>query len=280
MVRLGAAIAVIGGCALLILAAAFPSSFYKVYKLRFLTDLLEDEGDVPRFAPPREDQQGRATIFVFRNLDPVKWFGLPAVLGVIVILRKIWKRQNLPGEAFILTTYLSWLVFVQPSISHELVWRFALVSFVPISLAAGYGLAVIHRKAPLLVALPLIAIVLGLSFIEASAVARRSRTTITEAEYMELLDIREVVPERCEIIGGVGSAYWYEVVLEKKIVRSHYVEDEPSTVPLLLIEQKRRASPRPGNPQPPSRPPSWLRRAEEIWNGNHYIAYVIPPRPH
>jgi hypothetical protein len=286
VLRLLAVVGAVGGCALVVLAALFPASFYKVSKLNFLTDLFGDEADAPKFSP-QEDREGNPYIrFLVTNLDPVKWFGFPALIGIWYVIHRTWRGDNLPGEIFIVSTYFSWLVFVQPSISRDLVWRFALVSFVPISLAAGHGLGVIRRKVPHLVALPLIILVLGMSFVEASVVARRSRTTVTEAEYMELLEMRRVLPEDFAIVGLGGNAYWYEVVLDQKIVRSHYVEEETyATVSLVVIESKRspppwRGGPEPGPgpelPQPPE--PAWLRRARVVWDGRFYRTYLIPPR--
>ncbi len=286
--RLVAAIGVIGGCALVVLAALFPASFYKVSKLNFLNDLFEDEADAPKFAPNEDGEGNRFFRFFVTNLDPVKWFGFPALIGVWFVVRRIWKGTNLPGEIFIASTYFSWLVFVQPSISRNLVWRFALVSFVPISLAAGYGLSVIRRKVPYLIALPVIILVLGLSFMEVSAVARRSRTTITENEYMELLEMREALPEEFAIVGLGGNAYWYEVVLGQKIVRSHYVEEDTyATVPLVVIESKRspppweqgpEPSPNPASPDGQGQEPAWLRRAQVVWDARFFRAYLIPRR--
>jgi hypothetical protein len=147
---------------------------------------------------------------------------------------------------------------------------------------------VIRRKVPHLVALPIIILVLGLSFVEASVVAQRSRTTITENEYMELLEMRGVLPEDFAIVGLGGNAYWYEVVLDRRIVRSHYVDEETyTTVPLVVIESKRSPPPWQGGPEPGPNPvppegqpaqPAWLRRAQVIWDGRLYRAYLIPPR--
>ncbi|MBU7004585.1 MAG: hypothetical protein HXS50_03400, partial [Theionarchaea archaeon] len=274
--RLLAILGVIGGCALVLLAAVFPAAFYKVYKLQFLGDLFEDESDAPRFTPEEEDQKNPFSVFLVKNFDPVKWFGFPALIGIILLLYRAWRVKNLFGELFILSTYISWLVFVQPLVSRELVWRFALASFVPISLAAGYGLATIKRRTPLLLAIPVIALVLGLSFIEASVVARRSRTTVTEAVYLEIVQMRDRMPEEEYSIAGLGgNAYWYEVVLEQKIIRSHYVDEEGLTNnPVVVIESKR-----PAQPWGVPKDPPWVSRAEVIWDGPHLKAYLLPPKP-
>jgi hypothetical protein len=274
--RLLVVLGAIGGCALVILAAVFPAAFYKVYKLQFLGDLFEDESDAPRFSPEKEDQGNPFAAFLVKNLDPVKWFGFPALIGIILLLYRGWRGENLPGELFILSTYVSWLVFVQPSVSRELVWRFTLASFVPISLAAGYGLAVIKRRSPLLLAIPVIVLVLGLSFIEASVVARHSRTTVTEAEYLEIVEMKDRIPyEEYSIAGLGGNAYWYEVVLEQKIIRSHYIDEEGLTTnPVVVIESKR-----PTRPWRVPKEKPWLRRAEVIWDGPHLKAFLLPPKP-
>ena len=273
--RLLIVIGIAGGCALLVLAAVFPAAFYKVYKINFLTDMFEDESDAPKFAPGREDVRNPFAVFLLRNLDPVKWFGFPALVGVASLILRAWRGENLPGEIFLISTYISWLVFIQPSVSRELVWRFALASFVPISLVAGYGLSNIKRKVPLLVAILVIAMVLGLSFIEASAVARGSRTTITEGEYMEVVSMADQMPEEYSIVSLGGNPYWYEVVLKKKIIRSHYVDEGGLTTnPVVIIESRR--------PIPPwsiPREKPWLQRAELIWDSNLLRAYLLPPRP-
>jgi len=274
--RLLLVLGAIGGCFLIILAAVFPAAFYKVYKLQFLSDLFEDESDAPRFSPEDDDQENPFAVFLVKNLDPVKWFGFPALIGIIPLLYRVFRGENLPGELFILSTYFSWLVFVQPSVSRELIWRFSLASFVPVSLAAGYGLSAIKRRCPLLLAIPVIALVLGLSFIEASAVARHARTTVTEAEYLEIVEMRDVMPDVEYSIAGLGgNPYWYEVVLEQKIIRSHYIDEEGlRTNPVVVIESKR-----PTRPWRVPKEKPWLRKADVIWDGTHLKAYLLPPRP-
>ena len=293
-IRMLVTVGVIGGCALLIFYALYPASFYKVYKIKFLTDLFEDESDAPKFRPNENENGNPFARFFVSNLDPVKWFGFPALIGILMILYRTWKGVTVPGEIFILSAYFSWLIFVQPSISRELVWRFTLVSFVPLSLVIGYGLATIRRKAPYLIALPIIILVLGLSFVEASAVARHSRTTISEEEYLELLEMRQFVPEECAIVGMGGNAYWYEVVLKKKIVKSHYVEEEDySEGALLFIVSKKpiwpwslkspkqgpEPGPDPGASQPFPVPERLKKRLEMIFDGKYFAAYILPPKP-
>lgn len=288
--RLLAVAAAIGGCALVVLSLLFPASFYKVYKLQFLSNLLRDESEVPRFMPDREQPAYPMIRFVLTNLGPVKWFGFPALVAVVALLWAAWNGKNVPGELFILSTYLSWLGFVQPTISHELVWRFALASFVPLCLAIGYGLATIRRKLPCLISLFVLVLVLAISFVEAFAAARQARTTISEPEYLELVRMRSFIPENCAIVGNVGQAYWYEAVLHRKIVRSVYVDEEDySQGELLLIVSKRRApigdSPLPPGIQPGPQPvqpplPDRLKaRARLIFDGRYFSAYLLPPSP-
>ena len=291
--KLSAVVGVIAGCALLVLAAAFPASFYKVYKLGFLTDLIQDESEAPRFAPAQA--QGSWARFIAANLDPVRWFGIPAIAGLIVLIGKVQKRNLLLSEAFILSTYVSWLAFVQPSISRDLLWRFTLASFVPLCLIMGYGLAAIQRKLPYMVAMPAVVLLLGLSFMEASCGAMRSSTTITQGAYLELLEIRELVPEECAIVGMAGDAYWYEAVLQNRIISSTYVESEDySDEARLYIVAAASASrggqgnPGQGNPGQPIGPgtsplptafPGSQRlssRAELIYNGRYLTAYLLP----
>ncbi len=289
--KLSAVAGAIAGCTLLVLAAVFPASFYKVYKLGFLTDLLEDESEAPRFAPAQA--QGSWARFIVANLDPLKWFGIPALVGLVILLRKVWRGKLVLGEAFILSTYFSWLVFVQPSISRELVFRFTLASFVPLCLVIGYGLAVVQRKLPYLIAMPVVVLVLGLSYMEASAAAMRSGTTITEGVYLELVKMRGLVPEDCAIVGMGGDAYWYEAVLHRRIIASTYVEDEDYSDEARLFIVARSGSPGPGQgpagqpspqgtPQSPTPFPGPQRLgplAKLIFNGRYLNAYLLPARP-
>lgn len=291
--RMSAVVGAIAGCALLVLAALFPASFYKVYKLGFLTDLIEDESDAPRFAPAQAQAVGSWARFIGVNLDPVKWFGIPAIVALVILIQKVWRGNLVLGEAFILSTYISWLIFVQPSISRQLIWRFTLASFVPLSLVIGYGLATIWRKLPYMIAMPAIVLVLGLSFMEASAVAMRSRATISEGAYLELVEMRDIVPEECAIVGMAGEAYWYEAVLRKRIVSSTYVEDEDYSDEARLFILPKTASrgagqrppgqgvPQGANPSPTPFPgPQRLSPlAELIFNGRYLSAYLVPARP-
>jgi len=292
--KLLALVGAVGGSALLILAALFPASFYKVYKLGFLTDLTEDGSRTPRFAPAGAQALSSWGRFISTNLDPVRWFGIPAIVGLAVLIARLWRANLLHGEPFILSTYVSWLVFVQPSISRELLWRFTLASFVPLCLVLGYGLAAIRRKLPTYIAAPGIVLVLGLSFLEASAVAMRSKTTITEGAYLELHQLKELVPEKCAIVGMAREAYWYESVLHKRIVSSTYVESEDySDEARLYIVTSASAvrNPRQGTvpltaPQGPSPSPGPFPGpqrlsplAKLIFNGRYITAYLIPPGP-
>ena len=284
VLRLVAAVGAVVAVVLVVSALIFPASFYKVYKLKFLTDLLEDESDAPKFAPSR--QGGTAMGFLLFNLDPARWFGFPAIVAVGYLAYSLCKGRRMTLAVFVLSSYISWLLFINPLISRELVWRFTLASFFPLSIAIGYGLWVIYRRLPSLLVIPIVALVLGLSATEAVAAAARAKPTITEERYMELVRMRPHVPEHCAIAGGAGESYWFEVVLRKKLVRGHYVEEDFEGDPILLIVDKEKENPwwfhgppRPGG-HPPPLPEKIRRRATVIFDGRFYTAYLVPPRPH
>ena len=276
------ALAGVAAAAVLVVAALlFPASFYKIYKLKFLVEILQGQSAPPKFtAPgPRTTRPG----FFLLNLDPVRWFGFPALVAIGSVVYALYRRRKVTLALFIVATYLSWLAFVGPWIPRELLRRFTLASFFPLSLAIPYGLWLIYRKTPALLAIPVVALVLGLSATEAIGAAARARPTIDEARYMDLVAMRPHVPQRCVIAGGARESYWFEVVLEKKLVRGHYIEEDFEGDPILLIVDKQQTNPwwfhgpSPPGRRPPPLPEKVKRRATVVFDGRFYTAYLIPP---
>lgn len=232
-----AGVIVLVTCAFVFIASMFFSSlftdFSKVFS--FISDLAVPKGsDVPTPIPPSPvptpgPQPPSAAMDMFSvagGLASILLLSFGAVLSLYV-----WKKREKEALLLLSVTTVVGSMMCFPFIPTEWLSRFQLMIVVPTAIILSYGISKIwsHNKGDLkFVAVVLAVIVLSFSVAQTMSVATSIRPTISDAGYLDLVDMKNQIPSDSIIaVSDYGIRYWVEYVDKVDITHGRIDELSP-----------------------------------------------------
>jgi len=188
---------------------------------------------------------------------------LPAYLSVAagVVSSVLYYRRGRRSEAvFLASATLALLLMNFPSIPSQWAWRFALMTFVPMSSILGSLVGLIGERD---VQFGVTAILL-LFFVLTQTLpgSQRPRPTLRPEEYRDMLAMARYVPPGSKVVVGHGGRYWAEYLLNSQLFRPS--PGEPINYPVYFVSG-------PAGPSPP-------QNSALLYKGEALSLYVTRPR--
>ena len=220
-------------CAFVFIASMFFGSlftdFSKVFS--FISDLAVPKGNdvqIPSPVPilgPRPPSATMDMSSVVGGWASILLFSLGAVLSLYV-----WKRREKEVLLLLSVTTVVDSIMCFPFTPTEWLSRFQLMIVVPTAIILSYGIAKIwsYRGDLKFVAIVLAVIILSFSVAQTMSVATSIRPTISDAGYLDLVNMKNQIPSDSIIaVSDYGIRYWVEYVDEVDVTQGHIDELSP-----------------------------------------------------
>ena len=214
----GASVMAMVTCIFIFIAFTFFNFFFTDFNkvISFLQDLASLHNEVlpqPSYEPP----QLFPSIAFFFSTTLGSWIAVFFVLFSGVALSfYVWKEGD--RSSFLLLTAVTIMGFVIcfPLIPRKWLWRFSLMIVIPTLVNVSYGLSKVNRLDKSLKPYTSLVsmFILALFIMQGINMALRVHPSISYAGYMDLIEIRNVVPPDSVIVAPGGIGYWVQYVDE------------------------------------------------------------------